>query len=161
MSQDILLFNASILDNIRYSKHDASYDEVIEAAKMANAHEFINQLEKKYETILGNRGLTLSGGERQRISLARTLLKKPSILLLDEITSSLDAESERLIQESITKVAEGTTILLVTHRLSMVKKSDSVTVIDRGEIAQHGPPDELSKNPGLFSYYRSLQDDEW
>ena len=159
VSQDILLFNASILDNIRYSKHDASYDEVIEAAKMANAHEFINQLEKKYETILGNRGLTLSGGERQRISLARTLLKKPSILLLDEITSSLDAESERLIQESITKVAEGTTILLVTHRLSMVKKADSVTVIDRGEIAQHGPPDELSKNPGLFSYYRSLQDD--
>lgn len=159
VSQDILLFNASIVDNIRYSKLDASYDEVIEAAKMANAHEFIERLDIGYETVLGNRGLTLSGGERQRISLARTLLKQPSILLLDEITSSLDAKSEKLIQESISKVSKNTTIILVTHRLSMLKNADSVTVIDEGKITQHGPPDKLAKNPGLFSYYRSLQDD--
>ncbi|MFQ5872480.1 MAG: ABC transporter ATP-binding protein, partial [Dehalococcoidia bacterium] len=157
VSQDILLFNDSILANIKYARPEANDVEVEEAARRANAHQFIEGLPQAYNTLLGHRGLTLSGGERQRLALARALLGNPSILLLDEVTSNLDAESERLIQESIFQAAQERTVIVVAHRLSMVQRADKVIVLDNGRVVEEGTPQELSKRGGLFQYYQDLQ----
>lgn len=157
VSQDVVLFNDTILENIRYGCPEASEKEVIEAAIQANAHQFIHTLPLGYHTLLGPRGMTLSGGERQRIALARALLRKPSVLLLDEVTSSLDAESERLIEESVFRTAQDKTVVIATHRLSTVRNARKVVVIDQGRIVEEGPPAVLLENEGLFRRYHDLQ----
>jgi len=157
VSQDIILFNDTILDNIRYGCPEASEKDAIEAATQANAHQFIEALPRGYHTLLGPRGMTLSGGERQRIALARALLQRPSVLLLDEVTSGLDAESERLIQKSVFEAVQGRTVLVVAHRLSTVRSAHRIIVIDQGQVAEEGPPEELLKGDGLFRRYRDLQ----
>jgi subfamily B ATP-binding cassette protein MsbA len=157
VSQDIILFNDTILDNIRYGCPEASEKDAIEAATQANAHQFIEALPRGYHTLLGPRGMTLSGGERQRIALARALLQRPSVLLLDEVTSSLDAESERLIQKSVFEAVQGRTVLVVAHRLSTVRSAHRIIVIDQGQVAEEGTPEELLKEDSLFRRYRDLQ----
>lgn len=157
VSQDIILFGDTVEANIRYAVPDASEERVIETAKKANAHGFIQGLPQGYQTMLGNRGMTLSGGERQRIALARALLTNPSILLLDEVTSALDAESERLIQESVFKAAGERTVVVVTHRMSTVEKADTVIVLENGQVGEQGPPDLLLTNRGLFQRYTEIQ----
>lgn len=160
VSQDVVLFNDTVLENIRYGCPDASEDEVTEAAIRANAHQFIQALPQGYDTLLGPRGMTLSGGERQRLELARALLGKPSILLLDEATSGLDAESERLIQESVLAATHGRTVIVVTHRLSTVRRAHKVVVIAQGRVVEEGTPEVLLENDGLFRRYHNLQFEE-
>jgi len=157
VNQEIVLFNDTVLENIRYGCPKASEKEVIEAAIQANAHQFIQALPHGYHTLLGPRGMTLSSGERQRIALARALLRKPSVLLLDEVTSNLDAESERMIEESIFQATEDKTVVIVTHRLSIVRKANKVFVLEKGRIVQEGTPEKLLKSDGLFRRYHDLQ----
>lgn len=157
VSQDILLLNDTALENIRYGCPEAAEAEVIAAAVKANAHGFIQALPQGYHTILGARGMTLSGGERQRIELARALLRNPEILILDEVTSGLDAESERLIQEAIFTAGRDRTVIIVTHRLNTVHLADKIIVIDQGRIVEEGPPAALLANDGLFRRFHDLQ----
>ena len=157
VSQDILLFNDTVLDNIRYGRPDASEEEVVEAAVQANAHDFIQNLPEGYNTLLGPRGMTVSGGERQRIALARALLQKPSVMLLDEVTSNLDAESEQLIQESVFRAAQDRTLIAVTHRLSTIQRADKVVVLEEGRIVEEGPPEVLASEKGLFQRHMELE----
>jgi subfamily B ATP-binding cassette protein MsbA len=157
VSQDIILFNETIFENIRYGCFEASKNEVVQAAIEANAHQFIQSLPQGYETLLGPRGVTLSGGERQRVALARALLRRPSVLMLDEATSGLDPVSERLIEESVLQVARARTVIIVTHRLSLVRKVDKVVVLDRGRVVEEGAPAALMENDGLFRKYHNLQ----
>ena len=157
VSQDILLWNDTVLENIRYAWPEASEEDAVEAAVKANAHSFIEELPQGYNTLLGPRGMTISGGERQRIALARALLQKPSVLLLDEVTSNLDAESERLIQESVLQAAKDRTVVAVTHRLSTVQRADKVVVFDQGRVVEEGPPEVLANGKGLFHQYVQIQ----
>ncbi|MBM4135180.1 MAG: ABC transporter ATP-binding protein, partial [Nitrospira sp.] len=157
VSQDILLLNDTVLENIRYGHPEASEMDVVSAATRANAHGFIQHLPQGYATVLGPRGLTLSGGERQRIELARALLHDPSILLLDEVTSSLDAESEKLIQESVFELSRGRTIIVVTHRLNLARHAQKVIVLEAGRVVEQGPPGELLLGNGLFRRHVQLQ----
>lgn len=131
-----MLFATSIMENIRYGKPSASDLEVMEAAKMANADDFIRSFPHGYATRVGERGVTISGGQKQRIAIARALLKNPSILILDEATSALDAESERVVQEALDKVAAGRTVLIVAHRLSTIQNADIIAVVSNGAIAE-------------------------
>ena len=150
--QDPQLFHSSIRDNLLWSWEQASEVELWEALRLANAEAFVKDLPQSIDTIVGDRGVRLSGGQRQRIALARALLRKPELLILDEATSSLDSESERLIQQSIEQVARKTTILVVAHRLSTIAKADQVYVMDQGKVAEEGSFAELSaKKDGLFS----------
>ncbi len=126
-------------------------DEVIEAAKLANAHEFILELENGYDTYVGERGVKLSGGQKQRISIARAFLKNPSILILDEATSALDNESERLVQESLNKLAKGRTTLIIAHRLSTIKNADNIVVLTAKGIEEQGTHDELIEKNGAYA----------
>jgi len=149
--QDTSLFHRTIKENISYSNPNASSKDIIQAAKLAHADDFINQLKDGYETLVGERGVKLSGGQRQRIALARAFLKNTPILILDEATSSLDSESENIIQESLEKLIKGKTVIAVAHRLSTLKKMDRIVVIDNGKIIEDGNPNELLKNQnGLF-----------
>jgi ABC-type multidrug transport system fused ATPase/permease subunit len=132
--QDVLLFGGSIKENILYGKPNASMDEIIEASKKANAYEFIMSFPQQFETVVGDRGIQLSGGQRQRVAIARAVLKNPSILILDEATSSLDAESERLVQEALDKLMVGRTSIVIAHRLSTIKNADKIVVVHKGEI---------------------------
>nr|QST14983.1 ABCB8 protein [Diaphanosoma celebensis] len=150
INQEPILFATSILENIRYGKPSASDQEVIEAAKLANADEFIRSFPRGYQTIVGERGVTISGGQKQRIAIARALLKNPSILILDEATSALDAESERVVQEALDKVAAGRTVLIVAHRLSTVRNAHLIAVVANGTIAEMGTHESLSKSRGLY-----------
>ncbi|HON56146.1 MAG TPA: ATP-binding cassette domain-containing protein, partial [bacterium] len=154
--QDVFLFNVSIKENILFGRLDASDDEVIEAAKLANAHNFIMRLPNKYDTIIGERGVKLSGGQKQMIALARALVKKPQILILDEATSSLDNESEKLIQDSINKISKHITIIAIAHRLSTIINSDKIIVLDKGEIKEIGRHFDLLKLNGYYSKYYNL-----
>lgn len=136
INQEPILFATSIMENIRYGKPSATDLEVIEAATMANADEFIRSFPDGYQTRVGERGVTISGGQKQRIAIARALLKNPSILILDEATSALDAESERVVQEALDKVAAGRTVLIVAHRLSTIQNADLIAVVANGSIAE-------------------------
>jgi len=151
VQQDVYLFGGSIRDNILYGKPDASDEEVITAARLANAHDFIMELEDGYDTFVGERGVKLSGGQKQRISIARAFLKNPPILILDEATSSLDNESERLVQESLGVLAKGRTTLVIAHRLTTIKNADLIVVLTSKGIEEMGTHEELLQAGGLYA----------
>lgn len=157
VSQDILLFNETIAYNISYSKAGSSRDQIIAAAKKANAHEFIIQLPSGYDTIIGEKGARLSGGQRQRLSIARALLADAPILILDEATSALDVQSEKLIQSALDELIQNRTTIIIAHRLSTVKNADQIVVLDKGKIENIGKHDELMAKGGLYkSLYNTL-----
>jgi len=158
--QDTVLFNQSIFHNIHYANHDASMDEVIQAARVANIHEFIQSLPDGYETIVGERGLKLSGGEKQRIAIARVILKNPRILVFDEATSSLDSRSEQSILSSLKQVAMMHTTLVIAHRLSTIIDADNILVLDRGSIVEQGTHQELLVKDGLYAHLWRLQQEK-
>ncbi|MDB5017193.1 MAG: bmrA [Mucilaginibacter sp.] len=156
--QDVMLFGGSIQENIAYGKLSASKEEIIQAAQRANAHQFITSFPEAYDTIVGERGVKLSGGQRQRIAIARALLKNPSILILDEATSSLDSESERLVQEALEELMKNRTSIIIAHRLSTIREADKIIVLEKGEIIESGNHQELISNEqGLYRYLSSLQ----
>jgi len=157
VSQEIFLFRGTIADNIRYARPDATMEEVIAAAKAANAHDFIVRLPEGYETEVGSGSRSLSGGERQRVSIARALLMSPSILILDEATAAMDTETERLISDALAKLVEGRTCITIAHRLSTLKDCNYLFVIENGEIAEEGPPDELLAKGGVYYKLYKLQ----
>ncbi|MBP1630319.1 MAG: Xenobiotic-transporting ATPase [Bacteroidetes bacterium] len=156
VSQESILFNDTIFGNIAFGK-DVNINDVIEAARAANAHDFISKLPKGYYTNIGDRGLNLSGGERQRICIARAILKNPSILLLDEATSALDTESERLVQNSLENLMRGRTTLVIAHRLSTIINADKILVMDKGQIIEQGTHQELLSQKGAYSDLVKLQ----
>jgi ATP-binding cassette, subfamily B, bacterial MsbA len=160
--QETILFGGTIRENILYGRLDASEEEMIEAARAANAHEFITAFPKQYETIVGERGTNLSGGQRQRIAIARAILKDPAILLLDEATSSLDNESESLVQEALDRLMQNRTTVIVAHRLSTIKIADRIAVLDQGRIVELGSHNQLMQLNGLYSrlYSRQFRDRE-
>lgn len=153
VSQEPYLFSGTIADNIRHGKPDASREDIERAAKAANIHRWIERLPEGYDTVIGERGTTLSGGERQRISIARAIIKNPSLLVLDEPTSALDSDNERFIQESIYQVSSGKTVVIIAHRLSTIKGADHIVCLHRGKIVNEGTHDELMASS---SYYRML-----
>ncbi|HYE59718.1 MAG TPA: ABC transporter ATP-binding protein [Candidatus Kapabacteria bacterium] len=153
--QEPILFHRSILENIRYSKPDATDEEVIEAARLAHCDEFIREFPEKYQTEVGERGVKLSGGERQRIAIARAILRNAPILILDEATSSLDSESEQLIQEALDNLMKGKTVIVIAHRLSTIMIMDKIVVIDKGNILEEGTHNELLQKKGM--YYKLWQ----
>lgn len=151
VQQDIYLFNASIRDNILYGRLDATEDEVIEAAKRANIHDYIMSLDEGYDTVIGERGVRLSGGQKQRLCIARVFLKNPPILILDEATSALDNTTEILIQQALDELCKGRTTLVVAHRLSTIKNADEIAVISEGNIIEQGTHDELVSRDGVYA----------
>lgn len=155
VSQDVFLFNGTVLDNILYGSPGACEEEVIAAAKAANAHDFIMGLENGYETRIGERGVKLSGGQKQRISIARAILKDAPILILDEATSAVDTQTERLIQEALNKLKENKTAIVIAHRLSTIQDADQILVLEEGEILEQGTHQELLDKEGL--YYKLCQ----
>lgn len=157
VQQDIYLFNASIKDNILYGRLDATDEEVIEAAKRANIHDYIMTLDDGYDTQIGERGVRLSGGQKQRLSIARVFLKNPPILILDEATSALDNTTEILIQQALDELCKGRTTLVVAHRLSTIKNADEIAVISEGKIIEQGNHDELMKQDGVYAGLYKLQ----
>lgn len=157
VSQEIFLFRGTIADNIRYARPDATMEEVIAAAKAANAHDFIVRLPEGYETEVGSGSRSLSGGERQRVSIARALLMSPSILILDEATAAMDTETERLIGDALSKLVEGRTCITIAHRLSTLKDCNYLFVIENGEIAEEGPPADLLAKGGVYYRLYKLQ----
>ena len=157
VSQESILFNDSIYNNIRLGKLDASKDEIINAAKVANAHQFILDSKNGYQTNIGDRGNKLSGGQKQRISIARAVLKNPEILILDEATSSLDTESEKLVQNALEKLMKARTSLVIAHRLSTIKNADEIIVLDKGVIVERGTHDDLISKNGPYKKLSNLQ----
>lgn len=157
VSQDTFLFNDSVKNNIAYGKPEANDDEVISAAKRANAYEFITKLSQGFETIIGDRGVMLSGGQRQRLAIARALLQNPEILILDEATSALDTVSERLVQEAIDDLSRDRTTLVIAHRLSTVQKADRIAVLDQGRVVEVGTHNELLHKGGYYKRLYSMQ----
>ncbi|MEO6632081.1 MAG: ABC transporter transmembrane domain-containing protein [Mucilaginibacter sp.] len=156
--QDVLLFGGTIKENIAYGKLTATEDEIILAAQRANAHAFIMSFPEGYDTIVGERGVKLSGGQRQRIAIARALLKNPAILILDEATSSLDSESERLVQEALEELMKNRTSIIIAHRLSTIREADKIIVLEKGKIVESGNHQELLANEqGLYRYLSALQ----
>lgn len=156
--QDVILFGGTIKENIEYGRPGASMAEIEEAARKANAKRFVDEFPEKYETIVGERGIQLSGGQRQRIAIARAVLKDPRILILDEATSSLDSESERLVQEALDKLMVGRTSIVIAHRLSTIRKADRILVLDKGTITESGKHEELLKQEGgLYKGLLELQ----
>ncbi len=148
--QETFLFSGTLKSNIKYGKNDATDEEIIEAAKQANAHEFIEKLENGYETEIGERGAKLSGGQKQRIAIARAILENPQILILDEATSALDNESEKLVQEALEKLMKGKTTFVIAHRLSTIENSDKIAVIQQGELKELGKHEELMELNGIY-----------
>ena len=157
VQQDVYLFNSSIRENILYGKLDATEEEVIEAAKRANIHDYIMSLENGYDTQIGERGVRLSGGQKQRLSIARVFLKNPPVLILDEATSALDNTTEILIQQALDELCKGRTTIVVAHRLSTIKNADEIAVISDGIICEQGTHDELMLNNGMYANLYSLQ----
>ena len=156
--QDVVLFGGSIRENIEYGKPGASDEEIVAAARQANALEFIQSFPEGFQTVVGDRGIQLSGGQRQRVAIARAILKNPSILILDEATSSLDSESERLVQEALEKLMHGRTSLIIAHRLSTIRTADNIIVIDHGTVAETGRHDQLiAKEGGIYKNLSELQ----
>lgn len=156
--QEVILFGGTIKENIAYGKPGASEEEIIEAARKANALEFITNFPDKFETLVGERGIQLSGGQRQRIAIARAILKNPSILILDEATSSLDSESEKLVQEALDYLMRGRTSIVIAHRLSTIRKADQILVLQHGQIVERGNHEELMQiNKGFYKNLSDLQ----
>jgi len=157
VTQESILFNDTVFNNIAFGMQDVTEEEVIEAAKIANAHEFIEKMPKGYQTNIGDRGTKLSGGQRQRISIARAVLQNPPILIMDEATSALDTESERLVQEALANVMSNRTSLVIAHRLSTIKSADEIVVMDKGEIRERGNHNELIAQDGIYKKLHELQ----
>lgn len=157
VSQDVYLFDATVRENIAYGRLDAGPDEIVEAACQADAHGFISQLPNGYDTQIGERGVRLSGGQQQRIAMARAFLRKPEILILDEPTSFLDTISEHLIQETLEKLRQGCTVIVIAHRMSTIKRADHIVVLDKGRVCEEGNLQELLARGGLFARLYELQ----
>ena len=157
VSQESILFNDTVFNNIAFGLEHATRAAVIEAAKIANAHDFIMEMEDGYDTVIGDRGMNLSGGQRQRISIARAVLKNPPILILDEATSSLDTESERLVQEALAKVMTNRTSIVIAHRLSTIQNADEILVMVKGQIVERGKHEELIEKGGVYKRLTDLQ----
>lgn len=157
VQQDVFLFSGTIRDNIMYGRLDASEEEMIEAAKRANIHDYVMTLEKGYDTEIGERGVRLSGGQKQRLSIARVFLKNPAILILDEATSALDNTTEILIQEALDELCKGRTTIVVAHRLSTIRTADTIAVVDGGKIKEIGTHDQLIEAGGIYKDLYSLQ----
>ncbi|MDQ7010274.1 MAG: ATP-binding cassette domain-containing protein, partial [Mariprofundaceae bacterium] len=157
VTQEVILFNDTVLNNIAYGHDEIDRNRVEEVARAANAHEFIMKLPQGYDTLIGERGVILSGGQRQRLSLARALLKDAPILILDEATSSLDTESERLVQQAIDRLMKGRTVIVIAHRLSTIRHADRIVVLDGGRVAQMGRHDELLRQGGLYAELYHMQ----
>jgi subfamily B ATP-binding cassette protein MsbA len=155
--QETTLFGGTIRDNIAYGKLDGTVEEIESAARAAHAHEFISEFPDGYDTIVGERGVKLSGGQRQRVAIARALLKDPAILILDEATSSLDSESERLVQDALETLMEGRTTFVIAHRLSTVRRADRIVVLDQGRIIEEGTQEELLTRDGLYRQLYQIQ----
>ncbi len=157
VTQESILFNDTVFNNIAFGSSQATMEQVVAAAKVANAHEFVMQLEKGYHSTIGDRGLNLSGGQRQRLSIARAVLKNPPILILDEATSSLDTESERLVQEALAKVMSSRTSVVIAHRLSTIQHADEIVVIQKGHIVERGKHEDLIAIGGVYKRLHDLQ----
>jgi len=157
VAQETILFNDTVLNNISYGRKDASRDDIIKAAKAANAHEFIEKMPEGYDTFIGDRGHNISGGEKQRLSIARALLKNPPILILDEATSQLDTESEQLVQDALNKLMKNRTVLVIAHRLSTVRNADAIVVLEDGKIEGMGKHDELMARDSLYKKLYNMQ----
>ena len=155
VTQEPILFNDTIANNIALGMQDANDEQIKEAARIANANDYITQKENGYNTNIGDRGSKLSGGERQRLTIARAVLKNPPILILDEATSSLDTESERLVQDAINKMMQNRTSIVIAHRLSTIRHADEIIVLQKGEIVERGDHDELMQKQGY--YYKLVQ----
>ena len=155
--QETVIFAASARDNIRYGRWDASDAEIVEAARAANADEFLDRLPDRYDTVLGEGGARLSGGQRQRIVIARALLRDAPLLLLDEATSSLDAHSEQLVQEALERLMTSRTTVVIAHRLATTRAADRIIVMDRGRIVEEGTHASLNKANGLYASLARLQ----
>jgi ATP-binding cassette, subfamily B, bacterial MsbA len=157
VSQDVFVFNVPIRDNIAYGRLDASEEEIVAAARKADAHEFIMQLPDGYDTLVGDRGVRLSGGQQQRITLARAILRDPEVLILDEATNSLDSISEKLIQDAIDTMSRDRTVVVVAHRFSTIERADQIVVLEDGHVREQGDLQRLLRLNGLFSRLHQLQ----
>ena len=157
MTQDSILFNDTVRNNILLGRPGASEEEVEAAARVANAHEFISQLPQGYDTNIGDGGNKLSGGQKQRLSIARAVLKNPPIMILDEATSALDTESERLVQDALEKMMRGRTSLVIAHRLSTIQNADTIVVMHQGEIVEQGSHRELMEGRGMYRRLVEMQ----
>ena len=157
VQQDVYLFNDTVKNNILYGRPDATDEEVVEAAKRANIHEFVLSMPDGYETVIGERGVKLSGGQKQRLSIARVFLKDPPILILDEATSALDNSTEILIQQSLDELCKGRTTVVVAHRLSTIKNADRIAVVNGGRITEMGNHGELMTLGGEYAKLYALQ----
>ena len=155
--QDVTLFNNTVMENIRLGRKDATDEEVLEAARLANVDEFAKKLPDKWNTLIGENGCELSGGERQRISIARAFLKNAPIILLDEATASLDVENETLIQESLSRLIENKTVMIIAHRMRTVAGADKIVVLSEGTVAEQGSSDTLLKKNGIYARMVKLQ----
>jgi len=157
VTQEVILFNDTVRNNIAYGRGDAGEQRVIDAAKAANAHDFITALPNGYDTPIGEAGVLLSGGQRQRLAIARALFKDPPILILDEATSALDTESERLVQQALVNLMRGRTTLVIAHRLSTIRNADTIVVLDEGRIVESGRHEELLARRGIYRKLYDLQ----
>jgi ABC-type multidrug transport system fused ATPase/permease subunit len=157
VDQETYLFNQSVKENIRFGRLDATDDEIVEAARIANAHEFIARLPQGYETEIGDRGYRLSGGQRQRIAIARAVLRNPSVFIFDEATSALDSHSERMIQAALEELRRDRTLVVIAHRLSTISGADRIFVLDSGRLVESGSHTELLQSGGLYSQLWRMQ----